>query len=85
MIHSWRQYIKGDVHTIGIESHWVLLKRGLLGTYHQVSPKHLQRYADEFSGRHNSKSLTPVERLRALFAGMVGERLRYRDLIADTG
>ena len=42
VIHSWRQYVKGDVHTNSIESHWALLKRGLLGTYHSVSRKHLQ-------------------------------------------
>ena len=72
VIYNWRQYVKEDVHTNGIESHWALLKRGILGTYHSISPKHTQRYADEFSGRHNVKQLDAVERLRLTWLAMVG-------------
>ena len=45
------EYVRDQAHTNGIESFWALLKRGHHGTYHHISPKHPQRYVDEFSGR----------------------------------
>ena len=51
--HSVKEYVDGEAQTNGIESFWALLKRGYYGTYHRMSPKHLQRYVDEFVGRHN--------------------------------
>ena len=49
-------YVWGDIHTNGIESFWALLKRGIAGSYHHVSPKHLQRYVDEYCWRANQAS-----------------------------
>ncbi len=49
--HSIGEYVDGNAHTNGIESFWALLKRGLYGTYHNVSEKHLQRYVNEFAFR----------------------------------
>lgn len=46
--HSAKEYVDGIAHTNGVESFWALLKRGLYGTYHCVSKKHLQRYVNEF-------------------------------------
>ena len=60
---------------------WVLLKRGYYGTYHRMSEKHLQRYVDEFSGRHNARSLDTIDQMKAMVKGMDGKRLRYRDLV----
>ena len=54
--HSVKQYVDGKVHTNGIESFWAMFKRAHKGTYHKMSPKHLQRYVDEFVGRHNMRS-----------------------------
>lgn len=51
--HSVREYVREQTHTNGLESFWSMLKRGYTGTYHHMSPKHLQRYVDEFEGRHN--------------------------------
>ncbi len=79
--HSVREYVKGQAHTNGIESFWALLKRGYYGTYHCMSEKHLQRYVDEFSGRHNIRSLDTIDQMKAMVKGMDGKRLRYRDLI----
>ena len=53
--HGVGEYVDGLAHTNGIESFWALLKRGYHGTYHQMSPKHLDRYVGEFSGRHNQR------------------------------
>lgn len=49
--HEAGEYLRGSVHTNGIESFWVLLKRGYHGTYHNVSARHLPRYLGEFAGR----------------------------------
>jgi hypothetical protein len=42
--HNINLYVDGDIHTNTIESFWSILKRGLIGVYHQVSDKHLERY-----------------------------------------
>ena len=80
--HSVRQYVDGKVSTNGIESFWAMLKRGYYGTYHQWSEKHLQRYVNEFSGRHNLRKLDTIDQMKAMAKGMDGKRLRYRDLVA---
>lgn len=51
--HSIGEYVRGEAHTNGVESFWAMLKRGYYGTYHKMSPKHLQKYLDEFAcGSH---------------------------------
>lgn len=81
--HSAKEYVDGDTHTNGIESFWAMFKRGHKGTYHKMSPKHLQRYVNEFKGRHNVRPLDTIEQMKALFSGMVGKRLKYADLIGE--
>lgn len=81
--HSVGEYVNGQAHTNGIESFWSMLKRGYHGTYHKMSPKHLQRYVNEFAGRHNIRDLDTVEQMAVLAQGFVGRRLKYADLIAE--
>ncbi len=50
-----RQYVNGEVHTNTIEGFWALLKRGIVGQYHQVSVHHLPEYVNEFCYRHNNR------------------------------
>ena len=83
--HSLSEYVKGDVHTNGIESLWSMLKRAHKGTFHKLSPKHLDRYVQEFAGRHNLRDLDTAEQLASISDGMRGKRLRYKQLIADNG
>ena len=79
--HSVGEYVNGQAHTNGIESFWSMLKRGYVGTYHQMSAKHLHRYVNEFAGRHNQREMDTEEQMAALVAGADGKRLRYEDLI----
>ena len=72
-------------HTNGIESFWSMLKRAHKGTFHKISPKHLQRYVSEFSAKHNVRDSGTVAQMRDTVARLVGRNLLYRDLIADNG
>ena len=80
--HSVGTYAVGRTHTNGIESFWSMFTRGYHGTYHQMSPKHLNRYVQEFAGRHNVRPLSTSDQMATVAQGVVGKRLRYRELIA---
>ena len=80
--HSVGEYVDGMAHTNGIESFWSMLKRAHKGVYHKISAKHLQRYVDEFAGRHGVRELDTLDQMQSVVAGMVGKRLVYRELIA---
>jgi transposase-like protein len=78
--HSYKQYVNGEVHTNTIEGFWSLLKRGILGIYHYVSPKHLARYCDEFGYRFNTRKSDDTPRFDKALANCEG-RLTYAALI----
>ena len=83
--HSVREYVRGQVHTNGVESFWSMLKRAHKGTFHKISPKHLDRYVQEFAAKHNMRDSGTLAQMRHTVARMVGRRLMLRDLIADNG
>ncbi len=83
--HSCNEYVKGVVHTNGVESFWAMFKRAHKGTYHKMSLKYLQRYVDEFTTRHNLRSSDTAKMMQDTVAMMDGKRLTYADLIADSG
>ena len=83
--HSVSEYVRGQAHTNGVESFWSMLKRGYIGTLHELSPKHLDRYVQEFAGRHNIREQDTMRQLELMRSGMERKRLRYRELIADNG
>ena len=59
--HGASEYVRGDIHTNGIEGFWSQMKRSIDGTHHHVSRKHLQKYADEYAFRFNRrKSSSPM-------------------------
>ncbi len=79
--HGAKEYARGDVCTNTAESSFAILKRGLYGTFHSVSEKHLQRYANEFDFRWNtrqSQGYSDVNRADAALKGIAGKRLTYR-------
>ena len=80
--HSAREYVRDMVHTNGIESFWSMLKRAHKGTFHKFSPKHLQRYINEFCWRHNHRDLDTLDMMGITVSSMVGKRLTYKHLIA---
>ena len=55
--HSVSEFVNGMAHINGIESFWSMLKRAHKGTFHKISPKHLQRYVSEFAGKHKCAGL----------------------------
>ena len=80
--HSVAEFVRGMAHTNGMESYWAGLKRGYDGVYHHMSPKHLNRYIDEFEGRHNSRPLDTADQMSAIARQSQGKQLRYQDLVA---
>ena len=80
--HSFYEYVKGDVHVNGIESFWSMLKRAHKGTFHKLSPKHLDRYIGEFVTRHNFRELDTLDQMALVASTMEGAQLRYKDLVA---
>ena len=83
--HSTGEYVRGNVHTNGLESHWATLKRSIVGTFHHVSPKHTHKYVTECAGRHNNRKLDIDEHLTKIVQGADGKLLPYAVLIADEG
>jgi transposase-like protein len=79
-------YVRGSVHTNGLENFWSLLKRGIRGTYVAVEPFHLSRYVDEqvfrFNMRKddNGQKISDAERFNVAMSQVLGKRLTYREL-----
>ena len=79
------EYVRGRVHTNGIENFWSLLKRTIKGSYVHVSPWQLARYVDEQVFRFNQRLKDDAERFREVMLSVVGKRLTYRQLAAVDG
>jgi transposase-like protein len=79
------EYVRGQVHTQGIENFWALLKRGLRGTYVAVEPFHLDAYVDEQVFRFNNRAtrdnpLNDADRFALVVSQIVGKRVTYAEL-----
>lgn len=77
--HSEKEYVRGDVYTNTVEGFFSILKRGLLGTFHSVSKKHLHRYVAEFEFKYNSRKLDDGARTVLAIRKAQGKRLLYRE------
>lgn len=77
--HSQQEYVRGEYHTNTIEGFFSLLKRGIIGIYHQVSPKHLHRYCDEFAWRYGNRDAGEADRFEYSLVNCEG-RLTYKQL-----
>src|SRR5262249_16596816 len=89
--HGAGEYVRGDVYTNTAEGYFPILKRGIIGTFHHVSPQHLIRYTTEFDFRYNNREtkikasgkwvkagVNDDERMNLLLKGITGKRLIYR-------
>jgi hypothetical protein len=79
--HVAGEYVRGDAHTNTIEGYFSILKRGVTGTYHHVSPQHLKRYLAEFDFRYNERlalNVTDKDRAKKAVTGVVGKRMTYQ-------
>lgn len=79
------EYVRGQVHTQGIDNFWSLLKRGLTGTYVAVEPFHLDRYVDEQAFRYNNRAtpdnpLNDADRFALVVSQIIGRRITYKEL-----
>lgn len=77
-------YVRGEVHTNGIENFWSLLKRCLRGTYVSVEPFHLGAYVDEQVFRYNERKGTDSTRFETVAGAVGGKRLTYAELTGRT-
>jgi transposase-like protein len=80
VVHRREEWVRGDVHTNGIEGVWSLLKRSVIGSYHQLSEKHLQSYVNEMSWRFNNRD-NPFLFRDTLLKLIRSENLPYQTLI----
>ena len=74
------EYVRGRVHTNGIENFWSLVKRALHGTYVSIEPFHVFRYLDEQAFRFNTRKANDGQRFMRLVKHVVGKRLTYAEL-----
>jgi transposase-like protein len=89
-VNHMQEYVRGEVHTQGIESFWSLLKRGLKGTYVAVEPFHLERYVDEQVFRYNNRAtkdipLNDADRFLLAVSQLAGKRITYAELTGKVG
>jgi transposase-like protein len=91
IVNHTQQYVRGRVHTNGLENFWSLLKRGLNGTYVAVEPFHLHRYLDEQAFRYNhrkdenGKKLSDAQRFELALSQIAGKRLTFAEVTGKVG
>lgn len=83
--HSSKEYARGDAHSNTIEGVFSLLKRGVFGTFHSVSRKHLPKYLAEFEFRWNARHVSDGERAARAIKAAEGKRLTYEQQVAGAG
>lgn len=81
--HSALEYVRRgtDVHSNTVEGVFSLLKRGVMGTFHSVSKKHIPNYLNEFEFRHNTRRMNDGERITVAIQNVAGKRLEYRESV----
>ena len=83
--HSVSEYVRDMAHTNGVESFWAMLERAHKGTFHKLSPKHLNRHVGEFAGKHNMRCHDTLTQLGSIVRGMEGRHLAYKGLKKPNG
>jgi hypothetical protein len=81
VVHSEKEYVRGNVHSNTVEGYYSIFKRGMKGVYQHCKEKHLHRYLCEFDFRYSNRialGVNDVERAERALKGVVGKRLKYR-------
>jgi transposase-like protein len=83
--HKWRQYVKPgtDIHSNTVEGVFSLIRRGVMGTFHSVSRKHLPNYLNEFQFRWNTRKMDDGQRVSQAIKAVSGKRLQYRESVEN--
>jgi transposase-like protein len=83
--HKTKQYVKPgtDIHSNTIEGVFSLIQRGVMGTFHSISPKHLPNYLNEFQFRWNTRKMDDGQRVSRVIKALVGKRLEYRESVEN--
>ena len=81
--HGIGEYIRGEIHTNSVEGFFSMFKRGYVGVYHKMSEKHLQRYINEYVGRHNNREEATMRIMSNVAKDMLGKRLTWEELTAE--
>lgn len=79
--HGIGEYVRGDVHSNTVEGVFSLLKRGVMGTFHSISKKHLPNYLNEFEFRYNTRKVDDGTRVTQAIRAVDGKRLLYRESV----
>ncbi len=77
------EYVRGHIHTNGIENFWSLLKRTIRGTYVSIEPFHLSKYVDEQVFRFNARKVKDQDRFLGVLNAVSGKRITYNQLIGN--
>jgi hypothetical protein len=90
VVNHAEEYVRGRVHTNGLENFWSLLKRTLRGTYVAVEPFHLGRYVDEQVFRYNNRAtkdnpLNDADRFYLALSQIAGKRLTFKEVTGKVG
>jgi transposase-like protein len=85
VINHSEEYVRGHVHTNGIENFWSLFKRVIYGTHHSVEPFHLDRYLSENIQRFNTRNFRDDVRFTGTAANVIGRRITYKELTGKVG
>lgn len=81
--HGIGEYIRGKFTQILLRDFSLCFKRGYVGVYHKMSEKHLQRYIDEYVGRHNARQKPTMKNISNVGKDMLGKRLTWEELTAE--
>jgi len=81
--HSKHEYARGDATTNTVEGFFGLFKRGVMGSFHHISERHMNRYLNEFSFRWDLRKVNDSERTTEAIRSAEGKRLMYRQPIED--
>ena len=81
--HGAKEYVRlgTDIHSNTVEGVFSLIRRGVMGTFHSVSRKHLPNYLNEFSFRWNTRKMNDGQRVTAAIKQIDGKRLEYRESV----